>query len=538
MPTIVFEPLVSSPQTLGDSVISFPRLRVLGVESGDIGGVFLPPLRVVGVAQQNTFETGAGLVSFPALQMYGSEPIAPYLGVNAWGAVRLSHLTATGIDNLAPVPQDGSGVVTLPELQVVATGLQNLTGTGVVTLPSLFVYGREVAGNDGLVTLPSLFVRGTQVIVLPTGSIYGSPQPIASILGSYTWVLYDTITLTDTLLSDALILLESQITFDDTLSPLADLIMALQSNLTAFDAFRFFFEIAVNDTVDFTDEPTITPLALLALADQLMLADESLTLGDTLIALASAFVAADYIKSSLGVELLSAVDLADAITSNFTLITQLVSDALLIDEVSGVLMMSTLLSDSIVFDDDINRLFAVLMELADGIDFAVHFRTPDGEVYAGYMMNVRTAAMSELTNFKFNSFATIGGQTFAAGVGGIYQLGGDTDAGAEIDARVRLGLEDFGTSQLKRVPNAYIGYTSSGRLLLKTITTDGGTKKENWYSLKPRAATSPVENRFDIAKGLVARYWGWEITNIDGADFELDSLKVWPMVLQRRKSGR
>ena len=115
---------------------------------------------------------------------------------------------------------------------------------------------------------------------------------------------------------------------------------------------------------------------------------------------------------------------------------------------------------------------------------------------------------------------------------------GDDDDGAPIHARVRTGLTSFGTEVLKKNPNMYLTLRSDGELLLRVITTDGGRKKENWYKLHRREATEPVEGRFDIAKGLTSVYWGYQIENIAGADFELATIKSWPFVVQRRKSGR
>jgi hypothetical protein len=37
-----------------------------------------------------------------------------------------------------------------------------------------------------------------------------------------------------------------------------------------------------------------------------------------------------------------------------------------------------------------------------------------------------------------------------------------------------------------------------------------------------------------IGKGLRSRYWQFELVNIDGADFDLDTIEFHPVLLTRR----
>ena len=61
--------------------------------------------------------------------------------------------------------------------------------------------------------------------------------------------------------------------------------------------------------------------------------------------------------------------------------------------------------------------------------------------------------------------------------------------GDPIAAHVRTGYLNF--EALTHVINAWIGYTSDGQLILKAITGDGGTRKENWYRMKARPGGGP-----------------------------------------------
>lgn len=150
------------------------------------------------------------------------------------------------------------------------------------------------------------------------------------------------------------------------------------------------------------------------------------------------------------------------------------------------------------------------------------------------VLNTENTAVSEYSNFAFNSYAYLQGQLLACKDDGLYLLGGDTDNGTEIEAILRTGLMDFGTSNKKILTDAYIGYTTSGRLLLKTLSTEGGTKQERWYELTAVTADSPTANRVKTAHGVKARYWQFEIRNLDGNDFELEKIEVLPVITGRR----
>ena len=150
------------------------------------------------------------------------------------------------------------------------------------------------------------------------------------------------------------------------------------------------------------------------------------------------------------------------------------------------------------------------------------------------MVNAETKAPWQYSNFPFNSFANHAGRYLALTDGALYALTGDTHDGTAIEAIGKTGLINFGTAMKKALPRAYFGYTSSGELLFKTITTDTGKKITRWYQLKERTAESVTDARVKMARGVKSVYWQFEITNIEGADFEVDTIKLLPVILNRR----
>ena len=156
-------------------------------------------------------------------------------------------------------------------------------------------------------------------------------------------------------------------------------------------------------------------------------------------------------------------------------------------------------------------------------------------VYAAYAMTIEGQLVSEYNDIAFNSQALHDGHLYVASDNGIFLMEGDDDAGTPINSSVRVGLTALGTQQRKHVPAVYIGYTSDGALLCKVSTTDKGVKRTNVYKINPIPRTVVGDGRFTPSKGLNAVYWDFELSNLDGADFELDTIKVWRMALGRRK---
>jgi hypothetical protein len=184
---------------------------------------------------------------------------------------------------------------------------------------------------------------------------------------------------------------------------------------------------------------------------------------------------------------------------------------------------------------DSTQTFAhYLANTTEALQAWVTFRLGE-EASTGWVMNTEgEMPLSEYENYDFNSFCKVGDVYLGAKDEGLYLLDGDTDEGAPIDAAVRTMMLDFGSPVQKRVRNAYIGYTSSGKLLLRVRVVDNGELKEQWYEAQELQAQAPREQMIRVGRGLRSRYWQFELVNVDGADFELMDLELHPVYLNRR----
>jgi len=154
------------------------------------------------------------------------------------------------------------------------------------------------------------------------------------------------------------------------------------------------------------------------------------------------------------------------------------------------------------------------------------------DTWRTWVLNLHTRALSEYTGFEFNSYARFAGHTLAASSGGVFKLDATkTDAGTPIEGLVRTGVHDYDTSWLKRIPRLYVNYSTEGDVEVRTITSEDGRRR---YLLPHNNVVGVQQRRVPIGKGPKSRYWQYEITNRDGADFGLSSFVVYPELLRRR----
>jgi hypothetical protein len=152
--------------------------------------------------------------------------------------------------------------------------------------------------------------------------------------------------------------------------------------------------------------------------------------------------------------------------------------------------------------------------------------------FRAWALNLRTQAMTEYTNFSFNSFAAYNGKLYAAGPAGVFEVGTqDTDANTGIDASLRTGKHNFGTTFGKRVPRIYLGHHTVGDLEFRTMTGEGGTRA---YLLPWNNVTDLQQRRVPVGRGPKSVYWQFEVANRAGADFDLDNMQFYPEVSKRR----
>jgi hypothetical protein len=179
--------------------------------------------------------------------------------------------------------------------------------------------------------------------------------------------------------------------------------------------------------------------------------------------------------------------------------------------------------------DGTSALAHMRLLIQDGVCFSITFNTPN-DAFTGWVLNTESFAVSEYSNYPFNSFAQIAGKYYGANSNGLYLLEGDTDAGESINAYASLGLTNFGEPRTKRMRAAHIGIRSDGKTLLRVKTDNNETK---YYEIE-ESKGGLSSKKVPMQRSLLSTYWHFTLENVNGSDFELDSFEFIPVVLNRR----
>lgn len=151
---------------------------------------------------------------------------------------------------------------------------------------------------------------------------------------------------------------------------------------------------------------------------------------------------------------------------------------------------------------------------------------------SAWAMNAKTKAFSQYEGYEFKAFFIHNGRPCGLTDQGVFELDGATDNGADIDAFVMTGKDDFDAAQLKRVPYIYLGVMNENGMTLTTITDDG---QQNTYPI-PESDTLRNQ-RAKIGMGLRSRYWQIALRNVGGGDFIIESIELLPTLQGRKLNG-
>lgn len=150
-----------------------------------------------------------------------------------------------------------------------------------------------------------------------------------------------------------------------------------------------------------------------------------------------------------------------------------------------------------------------------------------------WVTNWDTSAASKYENYDFNSFIRVGQRYYGVRADGLYLLGGSTDNGSDIRASVSVGLQRFGSDGIKRLISAYADAASSDKLQLKVSYSTARGPQEYIYAAE-RANDFQRMQRFSVGRGIKANYMTFEVFNVAGCDFDLNSITVLTSDMVRR----
>jgi len=230
----------------------------------------------------------------------------------------------------------------------------------------------------------------------------------------------------------------------------------------------------------------------------------------------------------------SAMTVVDATSMKIARVAALLDSVNIASAFENVLTIVIEDTAALAAGDTIELSSQLLVELLDVVDVYALIKTPS-DIAQGWVMNTEgTQPISEYDNFEFNSVTTFKKEFYGTSDAGLYVLNADDDAGTNITSELSSLMLDMGTSRMKRIRSAYLGYTAENDLVLKVRSVSDGQLSEHWYKGCEVVSDAPREGLVQVGQGLKSRYWQFELTNVDGGDFEIDQLELHPLFLGRR----
>jgi hypothetical protein len=167
--------------------------------------------------------------------------------------------------------------------------------------------------------------------------------------------------------------------------------------------------------------------------------------------------------------------------------------------------------------------------ISEGILFLPNI-TFQGEQYSGWALNSEIMAVSEYTNFNFNSLTKFNNKYYGCNNTGLFEITGVKDDGAFIPVKLETPAYDLGTSNIKQVPAMYLGVGYSGDLIVKISVDRNNTA---YYKLSSSLRELQTQH-IKLGKGLVGRYLQFEIAANGTDEFKLSEFEFFPIMFGRK----
>ena len=368
---------------------------------------------------------------------------------------------------------------------------------------------------------------------------FGDDAVLPSPVGSDVWVsLQDLLAFSDTTIDRVTYALRAAFGVDDGVKTRWQAQGRLRSDMALADELSSVYRELLASGFVLIDAADANYRPLLAMHDKLVLTGQVLGSREAWMKLAEAIAFGSAFEATTLWTFEAGLSLADEAQARLIAAMKLIDSILLGGALTDTVVFGILLADGLVLTEQFTGMAELHALLQDAIGFTMHLRIKDAH-YVAWTMNTDSKASTKYEAYPFNSFMRVGGRTYAAADHGLFRIGGDTDAGAPVSAHIRLGLSAFGSRMLKQVPSLYLGYSSTGDMLIKAIiaSSDTGEREAHVYRLYANGRGATREGRTKFGRGLEAVYYDFQVENVGGADFEIDNLEFMPVTINRRLRG-
>lgn len=298
--------------------------------------------------------------------------------------------------------------------------------------------------------------------------------------------------------------------------------------ISALNTIVLKFNKIATESIVFQSTSTRVLLSIANIVESIVSNSSSYTSLKAINVITSLLVILDELDRGIKASIVESIIINNTINSLHELLSVALSSINISNTLIGKLAYIVLAEESIGYNDDFsgNSLFKEIISN----EFVISISGgKDNNTYNSYLFSPETSSITTYTNYNFTGCASFNNKALFYNKEGIYEHGGFSDDGETIKSIVGLSALSFGTTNLKTIPNIYLGVTSTDQVILK-VRIDG--KAEVIYKLN-KFTDNLRTQKIDIGKGLKARYFQFEI--ITEADmFSLESIDFHPIELKRK----
>lgn len=146
-----------------------------------------------------------------------------------------------------------------------------------------------------------------------------------------------------------------------------------------------------------------------------------------------------------------------------------------------------------------------------------------GADFQNMVLNLRNSALTEYSNYDFNSLCNFNGVNLGATATHIFNLDlGTKDDDVEIVWNFRTAYLDLDARNLGKIREVWFSYKSDGDIMVTAVTADGSSYE---YPLTGMEVTEDGI-RVKFGRGLRRQYLAIDVSNLYGSSIVLDSMKL------------
>lgn len=395
-------------------------------------------------------------------------------------------------------------------------------GFGKTITESMFVYDRELGWTWKMQTTDELALAVTLSDMLgimvsewiwlidSEANSWNGKEPLSDIISLYDlselYLRYensntDAIGLTDEATLTAIITILEYLGFQDLITTIRQSAVSASDTINVTDTIGITIPAAIEDILSAIDTSTLVTRFVNAVIEDIALSDTS----------SNALVG--FLET-----LIENLMVSDTASDKIIGFLEIIYEALnTTDNATFLQKLGELITDNIVLIEDSATRGVFYSAIYDTLRMSLTVEL-EGEVWECYALNTPKFYPSMYSGYNFNSYCVFENRAFAANETGIYELDGDTDAGAEIHTGIILNQTDFGFPNQKRFRRGYFGITGAHPVVI--LEADNGEREV--YAINDRGKSV-------MSHGLKAKKWTLSVADFD----TLDIIKLIPIMLSK-----